>query len=70
MVDQLLGTLAILVLVLCYLLMVQALMAAVLVLARFIADQARHLLAQLPPVPNADPPTSPAYRLGGGIRKW
>jgi hypothetical protein len=69
MLDELLGALSVAVLILCYVLMVQALMAACLILARFVAEQARALWAMLPPPPERTPDT-PLYRLGGGLRKW
>jgi len=68
MVDDLLGTLTLAALILCYVLTVQALTAASLILGRFIIEQARHLAAQLPE-PERTPDTA-LYRLGGPIKKW
>jgi hypothetical protein len=78
MMEQLLGAATAGVLVLAYLLIVQALMAAAVLLAQFIVVQVRALWSLvapswLPP-PAAVPPVvddqGEPYKLGGGLARW
>jgi hypothetical protein len=69
MVDELLGALSVAALILCYVVVVECLTAAALLLARYIGQQARHLWAMLPEPPERTP-DSPLYRLGGGLKRW
>ena len=72
MVAQLTGAASILVLILAYLLIVQTLMAASVLLGQFIVVQMRNLRGM---VANKEPASPllverPSYSLGGGIKKW
>ena len=69
MVDQITGVATAFALVLTYLLLTQAMMAAVLVLARYIVLQVQRLRAEIRPQPTRPVPVE-SYRVGGGIKKW
>jgi hypothetical protein len=80
MVEQLTGAAIAAVIVLCYLLILQTMTAAVVLLAQFIVVQVRALWSLVewtptpgepsrPPVPLVDDQGEP-YRLGGGLARW
>ena len=58
------------VVILAYILLLESLTAACVLLAHFIATQVRHLRATLAHKPNPAPVERPAYRVGGGLMKW
>jgi hypothetical protein len=74
MVEQIAGVFSVAGLVLAYVLLLEAMTAAILVLAQFTVAQVRALRTTLalewsPPAP----PTvdaQPTYQLGGGLKKW
>jgi hypothetical protein len=70
MLEQLTGAASILVLVLAYLLIVQALMAAVVLLAQYIVVQVRNLRGMIPNPQQSPVVESRSYQVGGGIRRW
>jgi hypothetical protein len=76
MAEQLLGVLSVAVLFLAYVLILQCLTAAALLLARYIALQVqslRSLLGESPrtvPAPLIDQDSGESYRLGGGLARW
>jgi hypothetical protein len=76
MVEQLTGAASVAVLVLAYLLVLQAMTAAVLLLGQFIVLQARALAANVGERPPRSPEPAPvvgdegeSYRVGGGLLK-
>jgi hypothetical protein len=81
MADQLLGAASVAVVVLAYVVLVEAMMAAVVLLAAFTVMQWRHLCALLayrPPAPARELHESRGpgddqgtrVRIGGGLRHW
>jgi hypothetical protein len=74
MLDQADGAGVVLVVALAYVLILQAMTAAIVVLAQFTVLQTRHLLALLDEAPR--PATvevhqdQESYRVGGGLLKW
>jgi hypothetical protein len=76
MVEQLVGAASVLVLFLAYLLILQAMTAAVVLLGQFITVQVRvlrSLLAESPgavPAPLIDQDSGEPYKLGGGLGRW
>jgi hypothetical protein len=78
MAEQLWGAGTALVLVLAYVLLVQAMTAAVVLLAEFIVLRVRVLRSLLAAVEREAPASSPqapqgqepAYRVGGGLMRW
>jgi hypothetical protein len=76
MMQQLSGTATVLVIVLAYVLIVQSLTAAMVLLAQFIVVQVRTLRALVAiepktiPEPEPEPAGRPLYRVGGGIKRW
>jgi hypothetical protein len=69
MVEQITGVATALALVLTYLLLTQAMMAAVLVLARYIVLQVHKLRAEIRRQPTRPVPVE-SDRVGGGLVKW
>jgi hypothetical protein len=72
MIEQVTGATTALVLILAYVLIVQAMMAAIVVLAEFIALrlQALRNLVRAELSTENDPEPAGDYRLGGGLLKW
>jgi hypothetical protein len=77
--EQLAGAASVLVLVLAYILLVQAMTAAAVLLSQFIVVQVRALWSLvapswLPPPSSAVPPVvddqGEPYKLGGGLARW
>jgi hypothetical protein len=73
--DSVTGAATALVLVLGYVLIVQAMTAAVVLLAEFIVLRVRVLrdlagIEQTEPMPVEPPGQEPAYRIGGGLIRW
>ena len=69
MAEQLAGAASFCVLVLCYVLLVECLTAACVLLARYIGLQVQRLRAEIRPQPTRPVPVE-SYRVGGGIKKW
>jgi hypothetical protein len=77
MLEQVTGAGTALVIVLGYLLIAEAMTAAVLLLGQFIVVQVRALVAIVEERPEGSPEVAPAtsdqgesYRVGGGLLKW
>jgi hypothetical protein len=68
--QQLLGAASVLVLALTYLLIVQAMMAAIILLAEFMVIQVHRLWTMLPPASEPNPQAEATYKLGGGLARW
>jgi hypothetical protein len=74
--EQLSGTATVLVIVLAYVLIVQSLTAAMVLLAQFIVVQVRTLRALVAiepktiPEPEPEPAERRLYQVGGGIKRW
>lgn len=71
MVEEVAGATTVLVIVLAYVLIVQAMTAAVVLMAEFIVLRVRALrnLLAVEPEPVRQPESAP-YRVGGGLLKW
>jgi len=71
MMGELAGAATILVVVLAYVLIVQAMMAAVVLLAQFIVVQVQTLRTAMAHTRAPSPMVErPSYRVGGGLMKW
>jgi hypothetical protein len=70
MVDQITGVATVLALVLSYLLLVQTMMAAVVLLAQYIVVQVRNLWGMVATTQRSPVVKSRSYQVGGGIRRW
>ena len=70
MVEQVLGAASVLIVILAYVLCVQAMTAAIIVLTEFIALQVRKLILMLPEPQKPKEPEQPPYKVGGGLLKW
>jgi hypothetical protein len=72
-VQQLAGAATVAVIVLTYIVLVQALTAACVLLAQFITLQVRTLRSLIATPQNPSIPAEPheqAYKLGGGLARW
>lgn len=72
MVEELAGAVSVSIIVLAYLILLQAMTAIVVLLGQFLVLQVRSLrsmLASERPTPDVVSAQEP-YRLGGGIRRW
>jgi hypothetical protein len=71
MVEEVAGATMVLVIVLAYVLIVQTMTAAVVLLAEFIVLRVRALRSLLAVEPEPVRQTEPApYRIGGGLMRW
>jgi hypothetical protein len=72
MIEQLTGAASVAVIVLAYVLVVQAMMAAIVLLSEFIVLRIRALWTLVEVKSSASAPVveSDSYRVGGGLMKW
>ena len=68
MMGELAGAASVLVVVLAYVLLVQAMMAAICLLGQFLVIQVQKLWAMVPP--SKPEPEQLPYKLGGGLARW